>query len=89
MNTQYIYTLDLLRPKVLTEGCDLVLTRIEISYIAESEQASNYIYSNSFAANAKKDIEGFEQILNETSGICYKVPLIQLLDVFQIELKFN
>ena len=66
-------------------GC----TRIEISYIANSPKAVQEIFSPSFLEDAKHDIKTFEHILNRVSGICYKVPLINLLHVFQEETRYN
>ena len=65
------------------------LTRIEISYVANSQLTRDIIFSESFVEDSKKDLKNFEKCLNLTPGICYRVPLIDLLHTFQQETKFN
>ena len=49
---------------VLKEASDLGLTRIEISYIADSPEAVKQIFSNSFLEDVKLDIKTLEQCIN-------------------------
>jgi len=74
---------------VINDASDIGLTRIEISYIAESPEAMNEIFSNSFLENAQVDINTLEWCINKTSGICHRVQLRDLLHGFQEEAKFN
>ena len=65
------------------------LTRIEISYVTNGQSTQDTIFSESFVEDSKKDLKNFEKCLNLTPGICYRVPLIDLLHIFQQETKFN
>ena len=84
-----MYTLKNVMTSVINDASDIGLTRIEISYIAESPEAMNEIFSNSFLENAQVDINTLEWCINKTSGICHRVPLRDLLHGFQEEAKFN
>ena len=67
---------------VLIEASERGLTRIEISYIADSPEAVKKIFSNSFLGDAMMDLETMESCINLTSDICYSVPLKDLLHTF-------
>ena len=89
MNTQYLYTQKNLVTSIINETSELGYTRIEISYTAESPEAVKQIFSNSFLHDSKADINILEQCLNKVPGICFRVPLRDLLHVFQEETRFN
>ena len=47
------------------------------------------IFEPSFLGDAKVDIKTFERCINMVKGICHRVPLQDLLHIFQQESRFN
>ena len=89
MNTQKIYTQKHMVTPVINEASKYGCSRIEISYIANSPKAVQDIFSPSFLYDASLDVRKFEDILNRTADICYRVPLLNLLHAFQESTRYN
>ena len=61
--------------KELDEAWDYGLTRIEISYYADSLAAEPHYFSHDFQYKAAQDIDDCLLALNYLSGNCYQVPI--------------
>ena len=83
MNTNALYTQKPVMSSVIKEASNTGLTRMEVSYCAKEPTALKKIFSDSFLNEAKSDIRSFEECINRVAGICYRVPLLDLLTRFQ------
>ena len=83
MNTKSIYFPSMRMQRVLQEFKNEGITRIEISYSADSVQAENILLHPLFAYHAAKDIGMVLEILNYTSGIGFGLSMMELLQTFE------
>ena len=49
------------------------LSRIEISYYVESEEAERLLLDNEFAETMHKDLDEVQAALNTVDSLCYRV----------------
>ena len=89
MNTNRIYKTSCTDTSVFQEAKDVGLTRIEISYMANDFYVSQDLYKYDFLEDAQNDLKIVEQCQDEISGVCHRVPLLDLLSAFQEEARYN
>ena len=69
--------------KALNE-CELEgLSRIEISYYADSWEAQAAYFQDGFDELIKWDLDQVHAALNTITGTCHRVPLISFLKTFE------
>lgn len=67
----------------LVESLDAGLTRLEISYYAKSATGQAEYLEEDFEARAVRDLDRFNACLNQLNGVCFRLPLLELLENFQ------
>ena len=65
--------------ETLNEGT----TRLEISYYAKTTIGEAEYFEDQFEYGVQQDLDTFQDYLNRLKGVCYRLPLIKLLDSFQ------
>ena len=88
MSTQNIFRPGLHQSRVLKETAASGLTRIEISYYADSPIQEKHFWKSDFIERAKRHIEWveaavFEANYLEDSPLCYALPLSSLFHHFE------
>ena len=66
----------------LLESCDCGQSRIEITYTAIDVAGEEEILHGFFAERAKIDLNKAERALDRVDGLCWHLPLRELLDKF-------
>ena len=83
MNTEAIFHPNYLMGKVLDEAQNTGLTRIEISYYADTLEAEKNFNSDDFIQKATQDLDDVLLALNYTQGLGHPVAFKDILDSFQ------
>ena len=71
----------------LTESLREGLTRIEISYYADTKLAQDQLLQPDYAVEMSSDLNIVRNALNSAVGLCYRVPFQRLMEVFQDKCK--
>ena len=82
MNTNAIYYPSMRMQKVMQNFQNEGVTRIEITYSADSVPAENELPHTHLADRAKRDIGKVLEILNQAAGIGYRLGMMELLQAF-------
>ena len=83
MNTTSLFVPKMHMMRALKESVDFGLTRIEISYYADSSGAESELWKSNTATRMHQDLDKVAAALATISGICYRLPLNDLLQEFQ------
>ena len=83
MNTNAIFYPSFVQRAILKEAWDKGLTRIEISYYANSEEAEQQFLDKKFAEMTKITIDKVIRVLNSFKHLIHQVHTYDLLDAFQ------
>ena len=83
MNTNALFRSSYLLRKELEEAKQYGLSRIEISYYADSLVAEREYFTTDFSRMASLDLNNVLLALNYKKGCCYKLPILSLLYAFQ------
>jgi len=83
MNTTGIYFPTMRMQKVLQEFKYEGVTRIEISYSADSVLAEDMLLQEGFADRAAEDISKVLDILNSSADIGFRLSMLELLQAFE------
>ena len=67
----------------LKETIEAGLSRIEITYYADSIVAEQQLLVDGFSETMHKHLDQVQEALNLLDGVCYKVPLLDVLETFQ------
>jgi len=87
MNTNALFAPTQRMLRALKETMAEGLSRIEISYYAESQDAEDELLVFEFPERAHNDLNDVLEALNSVSGLCYRVSLLNLLQTFQGQAK--
>lgn len=82
MNTRALFYPSIRMGQALTESRDAGLTRIEITYTADTRAKENWLLHRLFPPEAKQHISKVAQALSRVKGISWRLPLTKLLDTF-------
>jgi len=82
MNTSAIYYPSVAMQKTIREFKNDGITRVEISYYADSIEAEDIILDDNFVDRANKDIDAVKSIFDKTTGIIYQLGMKKLLQSF-------
>lgn len=89
MNTNAIFYPTFVQRGILKDAWDKGLTRIEISYYANSEEAEQEFLDENFAKMTKITIDKVIRVLNTFKPLIHQVHTYDLLDAFQNCCKLN
>ena len=89
MNTKAIFYPPFCQGRVLKESSEHGITRIEISYYADSVEMEGEYFKDEFTEQAEKDLATVLKALNELEGLCYTVSQLALMETFQATMKGN
>ena len=87
MNTEAIFRPAYLTGQELKEAWDYGLTRIEISYYADSSQAEELLFRPNFISKASQDIEAVVLAMNVSRVCGYRIPILRMMESFQEKAK--
>ena len=79
MNTGQIFQPSYRKHTQLKETKDQGWTRIEISYYAHSVEEEKLFWDDKFIEDARLDMAAAHKALNQTEGVCYRIPMCQIL----------
>ena len=65
--------------KALKETAEMGLTRIEVTYYADTREAENQLLASEFSEIIHRDLDLVNAALNSIDGLCYQIPMISLL----------
>ena len=82
MNTSAIYYPSMHMQKTIREFQHDSITRVEISYYADSVEAEGMLISDAFVEQANNDINIVQYVLDATEGITHKLGIMGLLSSF-------
>ena len=82
MNTNRYFDPSMRLLSALKETQQMGLSRIEISYYADSEEAERLLLEDSFAETMHNDLDQVQAALNSIDGLCYHLPQINILKEF-------
>ena len=66
----------------LKETQNTGLSRIEISYYADTYEAERLLLEDSFAETMHNDLNKVQAALNTVEGLCYRLPQLSILKEF-------
>ena len=78
MNTNAIFNPEQRLQAMLQEAQEEGVTRLEISYYADSFEAQAEYFADDFAAQARQELYSFQLCLNKLKGVCFRLPLVEL-----------
>ena len=84
MNTQALFAPKSRMVNAIVSTLDEGLTRLEISYYADSQEAERKFFGDGFKIRCEFDLDRVLSALNQVKDLCYRVPLLDLLKTFQI-----
>ena len=83
MNTNALFTPTMRMLSELKETADAGLSRIEISYYADSDAAQRKLLDSNFCDTIQMDLNKVHEALNSVEGLCYHVDLYGLMVEFK------
>ena len=83
MNTNALFNPQPRIQKAIEETWEEGLTRLEISYYFPSAEAEQELMKEDFCRRALQDLDAFHGCLNSLKGVCYLVPMTDILKYFQ------
>ena len=89
MNTGQIFQAGYQKQRQLRETQHQGWTRIEISYYAHSVAEEEKFWEPDFLVEAEYDILQTLKVLNQTPGVCYRIPMYSILQCWQDGMKKN
>ena len=89
MNTEAIFRPTYLTGRELNEARESGLTRVEISYYADTCKAAEFFYRPDFTEKATQDIEDVVLSLNTVKGFCHKISIVKMMEAFQDKAKVH
>ena len=87
MNTDAIFYPTYQMSRKLQEAEKFGITRIEISYYADSFEAYKQYHHPEFLESAQRDIDNVQLALNVINSMCFKVSINAIFEAFQSKLK--
>ena len=89
MNTNAIFYSSFTQYKVLRETSEYGITRIEISYYADSEDAEAMLYEKEFQKQYEEDFLIVRGALAKVKNLFFKVHMKTLFETFRETMKKN
>ena len=89
MNTKAIFSPNMWQRSMIQDTFDIGWARIEVSYYSGSVEKEKQYFDDIFLKKAQEDINNILEILNNTEGVCYNLPMDALLKCWEKGVKQN